>query len=259
MTVGGINGLLAYHAYGRGSQVGAASAGRSHRAAEPQHKVHDVASADEKNLTKPDPSDESSEGSATELSKAEERELERLKARDREVRAHEQAHKAAAGRHANGGPNYSFTRGPDGRPYATEGSVSVDTSEVSGDPGKTLAKMQQVQRAALAPADPSPQDARVASVAAQKATEARAEIAQTQQLDTNEDAQGHEQGGDHSAIDTHQPSVGADRTTEAARPLLARLYDQLASEDHLNTRFGRNTHDISGDTAHNSPRVDVRV
>lgn len=127
----------------------------------------------------------------TQLSEEEKREVARLKARDREVRAHENAHKAAAGPHAQGAPKYSYTTGPDGKQYATGGSVAIDTSEVPNDPEKTLAKMEQVRAAALAPAEPSAQDARVAAEAAQKAAKARQVILQ-EKLSARE---GEDEGG----------------------------------------------------------------
>jgi len=119
-----------------------------------------------------------SRSSAETLSDAERKQVRELKQRDREVRQHEMAHKAAAGPHARGGPNYEFTRGPDGRRYATGGSVDIDTSAVPGDPQATISKMQVVRRAALAPAKPSGQDRAVAAAAAQKEQQARAELAE---------------------------------------------------------------------------------
>lgn len=110
-----------------------------------------------------------------ELSDEEQEEVERLRRRDAEVRAHENAHKAAAGQHARGGPRYEFERGPDGRRYAVGGEVKIDTAAVPDDPDATIRKMRQVRRAALAPAEPSPQDRRVAAEASAKETAARAE------------------------------------------------------------------------------------
>ncbi len=104
-----------------------------------------------------------------------------LKARDREVKAHEAAHLAAAGQYATGGANYSYTTGPDGKQYANGGEVGIDTSPVPNDPQATLIKAQQIQRAALAPAEPSAQDRSVASQASQMAMQARQEIAEQRQ------------------------------------------------------------------------------
>ncbi|MBP1772303.1 MAG: hypothetical protein H6P99_1466 [Holophagaceae bacterium] len=98
-----------------------------------------------------------------------------LRARDRQVRAHEAAHLAAAGGLARGGASFTYTRGPDGRNYATGGEVSIDAT-VADTPTATLAKAQQIQAAALAPADPSPQDRSVATAAAAMAARARQEL-----------------------------------------------------------------------------------
>lgn len=99
-----------------------------------------------------------------------------LAAVDREVRAHEQAHAAVGGQYA-GSPTYSFVRGPDGIGYAVGGEVSIDTSPVPNDPEATLRKAQVIRAAASAPAEPSPQDRRVAAQAASLENEARAELA----------------------------------------------------------------------------------
>ena len=105
-------------------------------------------------------------------------EIEQLKARDQEVRVHEQAHAATGGQYA-GAPQYEYTTGPDNRRYVTDGQVSIDVSEEK-TPEETLKKMEQVRAAALAPAEPSSQDLKVAAEASQKATEARSEIAKGQ-------------------------------------------------------------------------------
>ena len=107
----------------------------------------------------------------------------KLAPRDREVRAHEQAHASAGGPHASH-PHYQYTQGPNGVRYATSGHVNIDVSEVPGDPEATLAKMQTVIRAALAPAQPSPQDRNVAAKAAASAAEARAELSAQSQDNT---------------------------------------------------------------------------
>ena len=111
------------------------------------------------------------------LDERDQKRVDELRSRDREVRAHEQAHKAAAGGLARGGPRYEYERGPDGKLYAVSGEVSIDTSEVAGDPQATIRKMQQVRRAALAPANPSAQDRQIAAEAQQKEREARTEAA----------------------------------------------------------------------------------
>ncbi len=104
--------------------------------------------------------------------------ISQLAQRDRQVRTHEAAHVAAGGMYVRGGARFSYTTGPDGRSYATGGEVSIDRSAVPGDPAATIQKLRQVQRAALAPADPSPQDRSVAAAAAMSITQAQMELAQ---------------------------------------------------------------------------------
>lgn len=113
--------------------------------------------------------------------------INKLAARDREVRQHEMAHQIAGGQFT-GGATYTFQRGPDGVMYAVGGQVSVDTSPVPGDPEATLQKAQTIERAAMAPADPSPQDLKVAASARAMANEARVELLREQQESLQSDA-----------------------------------------------------------------------
>ena len=77
--------------------------------------------------------------------------IQTLAARDREVRAHEQAHVAAGGQYA-GAPAYQYERGPNGVSYAVGGEVPISTGE-EATPEATLRKAQIIRRAALAPAE----------------------------------------------------------------------------------------------------------
>lgn len=113
----------------------------------------------------------------TELSETDREMVRELKARDGEVRRHENAHAAAGGQYA-GSPRYDFQTGPDGRRYAVGGTVSIDVSAVPGEPEKTVEKMRIVRAAALAPAEPSGQDRRVAAEASKTEAAARAELAE---------------------------------------------------------------------------------
>ncbi|MFQ5481905.1 MAG: putative metalloprotease CJM1_0395 family protein [Nitrospinaceae bacterium] len=110
------------------------------------------------------------------LSEEEARQVQQLRTRDREVRAHEQAHKGAAGPYARGAATFEYETGPDGKRYAVGGEVSIDTSPVPDNPQATLRKAQTLRRAALAPQEPSSQDRRVAAQAAAMETKARREI-----------------------------------------------------------------------------------
>jgi hypothetical protein len=117
----------------------------------------------------------SKEPGAQQLDPKAQAQVSELQKRDREVRAHEAAHVAAGGAYVRGGPAFQFTSGPDGKLYATGGEVGIDTSPIPDDPEATIQKMRTVQRAALAPAQPSAQDRSVAAVAAQNEAAARME------------------------------------------------------------------------------------
>lgn len=108
------------------------------------------------------------------LSEAEQKQVKELAKRDREVKAHESAHKASGGGHT-GAATYEYQNGPDGKQYAVGGHVSIDAGPVSGNPEATLRKAQALQRAALAPADPSGQDRAVAAAATKMAMDAQKE------------------------------------------------------------------------------------
>ena len=102
----------------------------------------------------------------------------KLRARDQEVRAHEQAHAAAAGGLATGGATFTFQQGPDGRQYAVGGEVTIDTTPVPGDPDATIRKARQIRAAALAPIEPSAQDRAVAASASTLEAQAKQELQQ---------------------------------------------------------------------------------
>jgi hypothetical protein len=110
------------------------------------------------------------------LTEAELKELSELKARDREVRAHEAAHQAVGGQYA-GAMSFTYQRGPDGAQYAVGGEVPIDVSPVAGDPQATIEKMRVVRAAAMAPAQPSAQDRAVAAQAMQTMLQAQSELA----------------------------------------------------------------------------------
>ena len=122
------------------------------------------------------------EKDATELSEEEQKQVDDLKARDAEVRAHEAAHAAAGGSFA-GAPSYEYQTGPDGKRYAVGGEDSIDTAPIDGDPRATIDKLRQVQAAALAPAEPSGQDKKVAQQAAAAMREAEAELSAQKQAE----------------------------------------------------------------------------
>lgn len=128
-------------------------------------------------------------------------ELAKLKARDREVRAHEAAHSAAAGSLAKGGASFTFEKGSDGQLYAVGGEVKIDTSTDSDDPQATIQKARQIRAAANAPANPSAQDRAVAAQATRMEAQAQREL----QQERREEIQGATTS--NSSIPTPAPQI----------------------------------------------------
>ncbi|MCP4043306.1 MAG: hypothetical protein GY731_15330 [Gammaproteobacteria bacterium] len=116
-------------------------------------------------------------GQPVELSSGERALLAKLKARDKQVRAHERAHLSAAGGVARGGAQYSYQTGPDGQRYAVGGEVKIDATKIPGNPEAALRKAEALRRAANAPVQPSAQDRAIALRASLMAAQARREIA----------------------------------------------------------------------------------
>lgn len=111
--------------------------------------------------------------------------IQKLRNIENRVIAHELAHKSVAGRYAKS-VSYTYTKGPDGRMYVTGGEVSLDVSE-ERSPEETIKKMEIIEAAALAPSDPSPQDIKIAQMAAIKKMKAQFELNMNKQ---NEESQG---------------------------------------------------------------------
>ncbi|NPA66233.1 MAG: hypothetical protein GXO11_05045 [Epsilonproteobacteria bacterium] len=107
--------------------------------------------------------EQKSQKSFEELSPSEKQLVSELQARDTEVRAHEAAHQSA-GAGLAGGASFSYQKGPDGKMYAIGGEVPISFKE-GKDPQETIANARQVKAAAMAPANPSPQDYAVANTA----------------------------------------------------------------------------------------------
>lgn len=135
------------------------------------------------------------EGSSpAELTDEQLQEVRELAAVDREVRAHEAAH-AAVGGNLAGGPSFRFVTGPDGQRYAVGGEVPISLEVVPDDPAATLQNAVQVQAAALAPVQPSPQDLQVAAAAAQLIVESQLQLAARRATAANPQSTGRA-GGD---------------------------------------------------------------
>ncbi|MFC7408541.1 putative metalloprotease CJM1_0395 family protein [Hydrogenophaga atypica] len=113
------------------------------------------------------------------LTEAELKRVAELKATDAKVRAHEMAHMAAGQGVVTSGPSYTYAYGPDGRAYAVGGEVGVDTAPEQS-PQANIDKGRRIQAAALAPAEPSGQDLRVAAAGRALQAEGVRELARLQ-------------------------------------------------------------------------------
>ncbi len=154
------------------------------------------------------------------LDESEKDQVKRLKARDREVRAHEQAHITAAGGLAKGPAKFDFQRGPDEKQYAVGGHVDIDVSSIPNNPEATIARADRVKRAALAPAEPSGADRQVAARANKMKLDAQKEMMEQQQTLSEEGGPGKigETGGREK---TSPASAGEGQATEEQeKPLL---------------------------------------
>ncbi len=139
------------------------------------------------------------------LTDEEQAKVDSMKARDKEVRVHEQRHKAVGGQYA-AQPSYTMERGPDGHSYVVDGEVSISVSEES-TPEKTVAKMKQVYAAALAPAEPSSEDRKVAAEAKNIQHEAEAKI----RKEKNSDSEPQKKTEDSSVSEDNKSSnIGKD-------------------------------------------------
>ncbi|GHB40913.1 hypothetical protein GCM10007094_32930 [Pseudovibrio japonicus] len=137
------------------------------------------------------------------LSEEEQQQVQELQERDTEVRAHEEAHAAVGGAYA-GAPSYTETRGPDGNSYAIGGEVSIDSAPIAGDPEATIAKLNTVIAAALAPAEPSGQDQAVASQAQQDLAKAYAELNESNLSNSEEEQDTAEISGLNSLLQVQE-------------------------------------------------------
>lgn len=165
----------------------------------------------------------------------EQQEIRELSARDQEVKTHEQAHAAIGGRYASA-PSYSYQRGPDGKQYAVAGEVQIDIAPVPGDPQATVQKMQQVRSAALAPAEPSAADRRIAGEALQRQMQAQAELVQQ-----NSSAARPDKASADSTAETNAASITAEPANDSASSSFSEQVAQTDISYSVADDTGRNT------------------
>ena len=154
-------------------------------------------------------------GTNQELTPQEQQQLAELKQTDAQVKAHEHAHKSTAAGLTTSGPNYEYETGPDGKKYAVAGDVNVSYQK-SSDPEVNLKNAQQLKAAALAPADPSSQDRKVAMQADREIAQARQEIME-EQNQTEEEEETSAAGSMTPASETESDTQNntAETTSEA--------------------------------------------
>ncbi|WP_417672222.1 putative metalloprotease CJM1_0395 family protein [Roseibium sp.] len=196
---------------GRGTRYG--SIDRTEEDTSPAAESQASANTDETSAAAPgEPTEQEGADDPDGLSEAEEKQVKELQQRDREVRAHEQAHARVGGAYA-GAPSYTFQQGPDGKRYAIGGEVQIDTS-TERTPEATVRKMQIVIRAATAPAEPSSQDLKVAQQARAQLAAAQAEARQ----EKADELRGDDEAGETATTDPNSPSdVAISETQGAAR------------------------------------------
>lgn len=125
----------------------------------------------------PEPKKDSTNKYGEKLTPEQEQVVAKLKARDAEVRAHEQAHISAAAGISASAPTYEYQTGPDGKQYAIGGEVTVSFVE-GKDPKENIANAEAMLASALAPSQPSSQDMAVASSAEKIIADAKQELAE---------------------------------------------------------------------------------
>jgi hypothetical protein len=82
--------------------------------------------------------------SPSQLAPEEQTQVRELQQRDREVRAHENAHISAGGSAVQGGPTFTYQTGPDGKLYASGGEVSIQPRSSSDDPDERIRHAAQL-------------------------------------------------------------------------------------------------------------------
>lgn len=166
---------------------------------------------------------ESKPTAAKELTPEQQRQVAELARIDLAVRAHEAAHLRVGAGVVTSGANFSYTYGPDGRSYAVAGEVGIDTAP-EDEPEANIDKGQRIQIVALAPAEPSPQDYRIAAIGGRIEQMGHSGVAQRQALEQAENAGAHgeEQTGRGGGTAKGGSANGA--AGELTRELLFRHY-----------------------------------
>ena len=110
------------------------------------------------------------------LSKEEQKEVKELERIDRQVRSRELTHRAVAGSYARGSVSFDYVTGPDGKKYAKEGHINIDSRPVPNNPEATIRKARAIRSVELSTTNTSPQNRTVSAEIAKIEREARMEL-----------------------------------------------------------------------------------
>ena len=109
----------------------------------------------------------------------EQKEVEKIRRIDREVKRRELAHRAVAGNYVRGVVSFEYVTGPDGKKYAVEGHITIDAGPILNNPEASIRKAQAIKRAKL--------DRSVSAEVAKMEREARMDL-KTEQRKESDDA-----------------------------------------------------------------------
>lgn len=151
-----------------------------------------------------------------------------LQSIDRNVKAHEAAHQAAGGGLA-GAASFSYTRGPDNQMYATAGEVPIRMQK-GRTPEETIANARQVVAAAMAPADPSPQDYKVAANALKMEFEARAEATKLKAQEEKEEKEENLDINNQDSKDNFEET----QANKDFKNFIGKIYQQNSQNNPIN-------------------------
>lgn len=110
------------------------------------------------------------------LSKEEQKEVKELERIDRQVKSRELTHRAVAGNYARGSVSFDYVTGPDGKKYAKEGHINIDSRPVPNNPEATIRKARAIRSVELSTTNTSPQNRTVSAEISKIEREARTEL-----------------------------------------------------------------------------------
>lgn len=166
-----------------------------------------------------------------ELTQKEVQQVRELQSIDKNVKAHEAAHQAAGGGLA-GAASFTYTRGPDNQMYATAGEVPVSMQK-GNTPEETIANARQIVAAAMAPADPSPQDYKIAANAAKMEFDARAEAMKLKAEESKEKEEKNKEKDNKNTENSSETDKNSNLNKDF-KNFVAKTYQQNSQNNNLN-------------------------